>query len=910
MRPRMRTEIFRILQTALIAWMFSSFYANAEEQDFAGQTRRSDTPAQAGIKSRGTDISQLDASGSISGNVARDSDGTAIYGATVSIYDGSWNFIKNASTDATGFYTISNLDAGSYYLRAYSSGFQSEYYQDGTTEGAATAVAVVLGMTTPSINFNLALLGSISGNVARDSDGTGIYPVYVYLLNSAGSSIAATYTDSSGAYAFSWLTAGNYYLRTSNSLGFLDEYYDNVKTLNAATAVTVTLETDTPNINFGLALGGSISGRVVRDSDGSGISGITVSVYDSSWNNVKSTTTDTSGAFIILGLTASNYYLRAFSLGIPDEYYDNVTTQNAATAVAVALGTNTPNINFSLDTRGTISGRVARDSDGTGISGVTIWVYDGSWNSVRSLSTDSSGAYVILGLASGNYYIRTSNSLGYLDEYYSNALTQSAATAVAVTLGIDTPNINFGLTALGSISGKVTRDSDGSGISGVTIALLDIYGGSVKSTSTDSSGSYVLSGLESRNYYVRTSNSQGFQDEYYNNVISQSVATPVGVALATNTLNIDFSLALGGSISGKVTRDSDGSGISGVTVNLLDGGGSSVKSTSTSSSGAYTITGLPAGSYYVRTSNGLGFIDEYYSNVTTLNAATAIVVALGTNASNTNFSLALGGSISGKVSRDSDGTGISGVTVRVYDISWNNIKSTFTNSAGAYTISGLAAGSYYLQTSNSLGLLDEYYDNVTTQSAASAVAVTLGMNTPNINFGLNIIGSISGKVTRDSDGSGISGVYVYLLDSSGNSVKSTTTDSSGAYIIFSPSAGNYYLRTSNSLGFQDEYYNNVTILSAATAVLVTLGMNTSNINFGLNIIGSISGRVTRDSDGSGISGVSVCLSNSGVIYNRYTTTDSSGAYDFSGITAGNYYVWTSNSQGFVSVNSSPQTLRA
>jgi hypothetical protein len=100
-----------------------------------------------------------------------------------------------------------------------------------------------------------------------------------------------------------------------------------------------------------------------------------------------------------------------------------------------------------------ISGWVTKDSDGTGIQNVTVRVYSSSSNYV-SVSTDSSGNYTVEGLPSGNYYVRTSNSQGYADEWYNNVNVKVAgsgwppagATVVSVAQGLITANINFSLS--------------------------------------------------------------------------------------------------------------------------------------------------------------------------------------------------------------------------------------------------------------------------------------------------------------------------------------------------------------------------------------------------------------------------------------------------------------------------------
>ena len=343
--------------------------------------------------------------------------------------------------------------------------------------------------------------GSISGRVTKDSDGVGIQNVLIYVYDSNWYYIIGPSTDSSGNYRVSGLPTGSYYLQTLNSLGYLDEFYNNVRSSSNATLVSVTQGSNTPNINFGLTLGGSISGRVTKDSDGTGIQNVWVYVYDSSWNWVKSASTDSSGNYTVGGLPSGSYYLQTWNnQGYIDEYYNNVRNQSNATLVSVTQGSNTPNINFGLTLGGSISGRVTKDFDGTGIQNVWVYVYDNSWNYVNDGGTDSSGNYTVGGLPSGSYYLQTRNNQGYIDEYYNNVRNQSNATLVSVTQGSNTPNINFGLTLGGSSARQSIRNPHRDEI---RRSIGEVYGRSIwgRINYPETPGNPIMGGVFTRNSY-------------------------------------------------------------------------------------------------------------------------------------------------------------------------------------------------------------------------------------------------------------------------------------------------------------------------------------------------------------------------------------------------------------------------
>jgi len=319
--------------------------------------------------------------------------------------------------------------------------------------------------------------GSISGKVTRDSDGTVIQGIVLYIYDQSWNFLNWTQTDSSGNYTIGSLAAGSYYLRTWNDQGYFDEYYTNVPVVGSpwpptgATAVSVAANSNTPNINFSLALSNSISGQVVKDTGGSGIENVNIFVYDLSGNLVTNTEwTDSSGNYSVVGLLAGSYYVRTWNnQGYIDEYYNNVPVPGTswppagATTVSVTAGSNTPNINFGLALGGSISGRVVKSLDGTGIQGIDIHVFLSNHFQLNWTQTDSSGNYTVGNLPTASYYVMTSNSRGYIDEYYNNvpvagsSWPPAGATGVSVTVGSTTPNINF---ALGKRQ-KTVADYDG-----------------------------------------------------------------------------------------------------------------------------------------------------------------------------------------------------------------------------------------------------------------------------------------------------------------------------------------------------------------------------------------------------------------------------------------------------------------
>ncbi len=145
---------------------------------------------------------------------------------------------------------------------------------------------------------------------------------------------------------------------------------------------------------------------------------------------------------------------------------------------------------------------------------------------------------------------------------------------------------------------------------------------------------------------------------------------------------------------------------------------------STNASGVYTKNGLPTGTYYVRTSNSLGYIDELYDNLPcapscTVTSGAGVSVTAGATTGGINFGLAVGGNITGAVIGCSDGRA-AGRRLRLrLQHQWHLYGDVTTNASGVYTKTELATGTYYVRTSNSLGYIDELYNNMPRALAAA-----------------------------------------------------------------------------------------------------------------------------------------------------------------------------------------------
>ncbi len=231
----------------------------------------------------------------------------------------------------------------------------------------------------------------------------------------------------------------------------------------------------------------------------------------------------------------------------------------------------------------------------TGLSGVAPTYYNDATGSITGTtstmqwSTTSGGTYTtcgtsVNGLTPGTYFVRKTAYVGY------NA---SPDTAVTVPVGLNRPQI--APTDLTGVTPTYYNDATGS-ITGTTTAMQ---------WSTASGGTYTTCGTSVSNltpgtYYVRYTSYAG-----YNASPDTSVAVPVGPNRPQSAPSDLFGVAP------TYYGDSDGS-ITGTTTDMewsMTSGGTYTAVTGTS------VTGLAAGTYYVRYAATAGYDEGTYASV-------------------------------------------------------------------------------------------------------------------------------------------------------------------------------------------------------------------------------------------------------------------------------------------------------
>ena len=850
----------------------------------------------------------LAAGGSIAGTVYADDGGAPLEGVRVwaGRYDeGGGN---GTTTNAQGDYTIPGLVAGDYRVRAEpDSSLAAEFYNDTRDWGQADRVGVTAGATTIDIDFSLAAGGSISGTVTRESDGSpvGGADVWAHTYECCGGGNGTT-TAADGSFTLPGLAPDDYRVQVRpQDVDLVGEFFPSTTDWHLAGRVTVTAGTDTSGIDYSLPAGGTVAGVVTQSDGTTPIEGVWVQATDfgtGAYANGAPSASD--GSYSISGVRPGTYRVETWvppELNFSREFYPSTTDWGLAGPVVVNVGATTPNIDFSLDGGGSISGRVLGPDGSTPVANANVWadsyVCCGGGNGTH---TDDNGDYTISGLAAGSYRVQAdAPGQGLVRQFYSSTDDWGLALPVDVTAGVDTPGIEFQLGDGGSIAGTV-YDSGGTPVTNADIwaDTYDCCGGG-NGVRTDNNGDYVIGGLAGGDYRVGVrTHGQGYAGQFFDSTTDWELATRVGVDVGTTTPSIDFYLEAGGSISGTVTSELDGAPIPGADVwaNSYDccGGGNGAR---TALDGSFTIDGLAAGSYRVGVQvHGQDYAGEFYTSTSDWNQAMPVAVTAGTETPNIDFSLPQGGAIAGTVYEADGTTPVPGADVwaNQYDCCGGG-NGTRTDANGDYVITGLAPADYRVGThAPPGGLVGEFYTSTTDWNSAMRVGVAAGATTQDIDFTLDGGGSISGTVTRESDDSPVNGadVFANTFDCCGGG-NGTRTAADGTYTIDGLAAGAYRVEVNAfGQGLVRELYPSTTNWSLATPVTVDVGQDTPDIDFSLTGGGSISGTIfVQNSSSTPLAGANVWAGDFfGEGGHGYSRSSSDGTYTIDGLAAGDYRV--------------------
>jgi hypothetical protein len=685
-----------------------------------------------------------------------------------------------------------------------------------------------------------------------------------------------------------------------------------------------------------------------QDSSEPGVSGVKVELHPDGAScddmPLAVDVTDEFGAYLFSGLPDGSYFV-CFDLDtIPDGYerttYGGSTATGSTDSDADADG-KTPSVSLSggvsnlgldmgilLSDSGTVAvgDRVWLDADRDGIQdagepgvpNIRVELYENGETCGTDVptavdSTDDGGYYLFDGLPTGNYFVcfdRDSLPAGFEvttqdadgggdGPVDSDANTSTGATSSTGSLSAGTTylTLDMGIRSTNSSPASLgdyvwyDRDHDGTqdageaGVEGVRVTLYNATTNrALASTTTDSAGLYLFSGLQPGSYYVifdldtlplgysvttyGGSTATGSTDSDASTATGQTPS--VTLSAGSSNLGLDMGVVLAGDVrvGDRVWYDLDAdgrqeegeTGVPGVTVYLHDATVSEtcddmpLGSTVTNLDGDYLFGHLAPGSYYV--CFDLGTIPDGYSvsppntqlddgvdsDADTTTGKTAPTGSLA--AGEYDLTLDMGVYSTGNVSvgdyvwydHDRDGIqdagegGVPGVTVELYQDGQTckrdmPLAVTTTSADGSYLFGELPAGNYFvcfdldtlpsgyevaLQNQGGDDALDSDADQ-TTGATASAGALSAGQS--NLTLDMGIRQAATGTVAvgdrvwydddrdgvQDAGEAGVPGIDVTLRATGAGDCSTApvlaadTTDSDGLYLFDGLAAGSYFV---------------------------------------------------------------------------------------------------------------------
>ena len=904
----------------------------------------------------------------ISGTITRASDASPVFGATVFAGNAAQGQIAFAYSDASGHYTLSGLPDGVLHVYTAGSGDVADTaYGNILCPGAQTnacdnvgpGVTAALGTPATGIDIAMAAGGTISGVISDATSGSQApnnrTRVEIFAVPPPGGTQPTSYTfltfqTAAGGYVASGLAPGAYHVifASNSTVGWIDTAYGGAPCprggcdQSVLPTVFVTAGATTAGISATLPRGRTISGGltdagtglalVPKAFDATGYGTGQLAFYTNLSNYAGYGQVDPAGHFLSRtgfspgALFAGTFVLRSntpLGGGYIDQIYPGIACPwlscggTTGTALTVA-GTDLTGVNYSLSKGATLSGKVRRASDSAPLEFVLIEAFNAAGKKVGQVTTQPDGGYTLYGLPTGSYFVQTTNQLGYLDKLYNAVACDPFCNpvngnAVAVTAPNATTGIDFSLDQSATIGGTV---SDGGPAANVSVEVYGAIGNLLRTTTTAANGGYQFKDLAGGRYYVRTRNATGRADALYSakpcvgSACQVRLGTPIVVAAGGTASGINLALAAPAIVTGTVTDQSSSSAMSGVSVQLLDDRGAVAFTTTTSATGAYRFYALATGNYHVVTRNTPNYIDESYNNVPCPAACDglngSLIAATAGSTVIANIALAQGASISGTL-RSGPSTPVPGAVVQIYNSAGVPVGEIATNASGNYQVDTLPNGAFYLRSQNSLGFVDQVYDNHPCSGycdllSGNAVTIAGGASVGLIDFMLAPGGSISGTVSAAAGGAGIPIATVQAYDVNGLPAGTATTNASGVYTISGLKNATYKVRTLNTANYVNQVYNGQSCSPSPCALtsgapVVVSGGAVAGINFSLAKGGTISGTATDLFNNPLPSGAATLYNNSGI--EVATVAIVYGHWEFNGLSNGTYFVLIENNVGLI-----------
>lgn len=833
-------------------------------------------------------------SATIAGTVTNAVTGSPVASATVTI--DLTGTALSVQTDSGGSYTAA-VEPGTHTVQASAPGYDPGSWWNTTVDPATDKVILADGQDLTDINIALQPVvvpvpAATIGGAVRATDGTPIDNAWVWAEGTGLETVTSTTTGSDGSYTLS-LPAGTYTIHASA-----------IDRISVATeSRTVGSGDQLTGVDMVLARAATLTGTVTAVGTETGIPGVVVKLFDATStaaNPVSTATTDSTGAYAALQVPPGTYVVQfdASDTAFLSRWYPAAATKPEATKVTVLEGEVRAGISGSLVRAATISGTV-RDDAGAPLPDVFVNVIEANRGDMGWASTGADGRYTTTGLPAGQYTL-IFNKYSYVQLTYGTSKITDAREYISVPESASVTVRDMRLPVGGSILGRVT-EPDGTAVAHPTVLA---YGpGGYQYASSDESGRYSVTGLDSGSYTVRFS-AGSHAIRFWQNVSEAWKATPVPVTRGTTTIDINGILPTQpapplntGTVTGKVL-DSAGLPIAGIDVQVSCEG--TWTSGTTSATGTYTVAAGSTSCTVSFVDPALRFASAKWSDA---DGAASFDVPKGTTKDLGITKLSKGVTFTGHVYAGTTGTnGLADVRVVAVPADWSQwqdesvLPSVQTDDTGAFTIGALPADIYTLHylPSSSTGYADSWLGDAPRRARADYLTMPAGSRST-ADGRVVRSASLTGHVDA-SDHAVLKGVYISALNTEDQTTVGVQTDAEGNYTLGGLRPGTYVLSFDGmALGYAHEWWSGATSESAATPVILTAGNAVSGYVTVLAKATTIRGKVA-DALGRPVPNASISAYQ-GERLVGWASTESSGTYVLTMPVAGSYTLHASPSSG-------------
>ncbi len=827
--------------------------------------------------------------GSIAGTVTDEVSGMAVYNVRVDMYDAGGTLLDTKYTNPQGGYLFGNLPTGTNLLKFSHADYITEWYNNQTNQASATPI-VVSGTGVQTADAALANIGQIAGQVIAQDTSNVLAGINVNAYTPAGVYVRGTTSDTNGNYAVGGLAPGSYqiYFYPPASSYYSPEWYDNQADSSSASNIVITQTGDVvTNINGVLERGGIVSGVVTDATNSQPVASAQLNLYKvigGSETFVRTVITTANGGYQFIGLRAGDYIIR---------YTHNIYLPgDTGTFTVTPPGTVTENIVLYMGT--SISGRLTDGATSSPLNGGWATLYSAAGQSIKTVSTDTNGEYVITGITAGDYKVQFSVT-DYFTEWYDDKTNQASATVLTAVPPTAITNIDAVMTRGATLAGTVTHSVSSAPLSDVLVTLFDTASNPVMTTATDSSGNYKFTPVNAGTYKVGFEKS-GFVPQWYHNMSNFGNADSVVLAAGEDKTGIDAQLVPMGAISGNVT-DTHGNAVSNLTVEVYDTGGIKVRTTYTDNAGDYTAHDLLSGNYRVRfATSGTQYLEQWYNGKSNLLSADTVTVTAPATISGIDVVLQDGSYVSGYIkSVDSSMNTTFVYNAYVAIVNATNqpdiVAVTYSDTNGFYEIQGLAQGNYKIY-AEKYPLASRWYSNALDFSTATIMNINPPTTYTNIDIIMPERAKITGRLVDSGDHStGISNVTVSILYTNGSTAAIVESKTDGSYTVSNLLDGVYSVKfDGTSSGYFVQYYNGKSEATNADPVITTAPYITELGTNELIKSGGIHGRVTDTAGNPIVYAALAVYSMPDKTLRGWSSTDGQGYFNISLLPAGDYVV--------------------